>query len=153
MKKLFLIMVFVLVNKAFAEPIVLALEEPVNNINDFYLFAEKAPEVVPNTVPIEALFPLKSKMQVKKNSQVKLPLNVKGAFFVIGSDDICKRWLVDNSSTLEKLQAIGYLVQADSEHDYEFMSKLYPQGHIFLVNGDALVEKFNLDGYPCFGCK
>ena len=68
--------------------------------------------------------------------------------FLIGADDISQRWLQQNRLSLQRLGAIGLLVQADTAADIQHLQTL-AQGLLLIpASATTLVPVFGLSHYP-----
>lgn len=96
-----------------------------------------------NTFPIET--PL---MSPGKFSSRKVHIPLPHPIFIIGSDSNTKDWLKQHIEQLKQLQAVGFLVQAQNQHDLEAMKLIVDGLTLVPLSGNAIAERFNLPHYP-----
>lgn len=137
------ILSILLSTSSWAEPSVLGTFGHVSPIANFYDHIDSS-DNVKNTSPQE-LFPLKTKL---KNTKPKIVINLNAVtpIFIVGTDAESRAWLQQHKIKLERLNAIGYVVAANSEAEYLELIKCYPE--LFLANGDGFIE-LGVQGYPC----
>ena len=69
-------------------------------------------------------------------------------FFIIGTDKNSEQWLVKYHSQLKKLQAQGFVVNINSEHELQALYALATDIVLMPINGTKLATRFNLTHYP-----
>lgn len=70
------------------------------------------------------------------------------AFFLIGSDDWSKRWLVQHRKTLKDMGAVGMLVEATTTEDLHAIARLADGLPITPASGSAIATAIGIDHYP-----
>ncbi|RUS67422.1 hypothetical protein CUZ56_01367 [Saezia sanguinis] len=68
--------------------------------------------------------------------------------FLIGDDNLSKRWLVDRYQSLAMLHAIGLVVQVESAQGLQTLRNLVPDLQLLPVNGNDLARRLNVQHYP-----
>jgi integrating conjugative element protein (TIGR03765 family) len=96
------------------------------------------------------LFPIQSTLLTPGDVTARtmnLPRLVQ-PIFLMGSDNLSQSWLKQNIDKLVALHAIGFLVQANSESDFEMMKELAGDLTLIPMNADAFAKQWNLQHYP-----
>jgi len=70
------------------------------------------------------------------------------AFFLIGSDDRSRRWLVQHRKTLKELGAVGMLVEATTTEDLHAIARLADGLPITPASGSAIARAIGIEHYP-----
>lgn len=67
--------------------------------------------------------------------------------FIVGNDDLSKKWLKEYSHRLNQIHAVGFIVNTQGNRETKSIASKY---HVALVpvNGDELSKRFNLKHYP-----
>lgn len=81
-----------------------------------------------------------------KEKKISNAINMQ-PFFVVGSDEYSVAWLKDNSESLRKIKAIGYLVNSKEADELQKIRKIY-RGVVMPSNMDEFLEHFNIKHYP-----
>lgn len=68
--------------------------------------------------------------------------------FIVGSDDLSKRWLQENRAQLKALQAVGMLVQAETERDLNDIKAIADGLWISPASGESIAASLDLHRYP-----
>lgn len=92
----------------------------------------RTPEMSPGTVEARA---------------VNLPM-IPAPFFIIGSDQRSKQWLVRYREKLVQLGAVGMLVQAETEQDLKDIADIALDLRVAPVNGAGVAKNLGLKHYP-----
>lgn len=69
-------------------------------------------------------------------------------FFMIGDDDLSISWLKERVVALEKLQAVGLVVNVKTNSNLNQLKKLAPNLMILPVSGDDIADRLALSHYP-----
>lgn len=96
------------------------------------LFPVKTPELTPGPITPSAL---------------NLP-HLPQPVFLVGSDPLSRDWLFRYRDRLRELNAVGLLVEAGSEADYEAMIQLAAGLRLVPVSGSELAATLKLSHYP-----
>jgi len=92
--------------------------------------------------------PAKSKATFGKVDAKKIDTSVfHNVVFVIGADQISKKWLAQHQKQLQDMQAIGFITNVD---DFETIIQLQEQSQLPLlpVNVDPLMQLIGVKHYP-----
>ena len=78
------------------------------------------------------------------------PMSVPGLmpFFLVGDDDVSRRWLRERGDVLRKLGAFGLVVNVESLDALQALRKLVPGLTLSPVSGDDLAQRLSLTHYP-----
>lgn len=109
---------------------------------------KKPPKVLPHK-PIQ--FPVTSSLSlgvVEKNRIEDPRINITAPFFILGGDDISKKWLMDNKEYLQEINAFGIATNIASMAVMNEVSSIASPLQISAVSIDELVEMFSLTNYP-----
>ena len=69
-------------------------------------------------------------------------------FFLIGSDDMSKQWLLENRGRLKEDGAVGMLVQAETKEDLHSIAELADGLSIMPASGTDIAEALKISHYP-----
>ena len=69
-------------------------------------------------------------------------------FFLIGSDEMSKQWLLDNRDRLKEVGAVGMLVQADTLEDLRSIAEISDGLSIMPASATDLAEALKISHYP-----
>lgn len=69
-------------------------------------------------------------------------------FFLIGSDEMSKQWLLDNRDRLKEVGAVGMLVQADTLEDLLSIAALSAGLSIMPASSTDLADALKISHYP-----
>jgi len=69
-------------------------------------------------------------------------------FFLIGDDELSKRWLIQRKDTLLQLNAVGFVVNIESKPALEQLRTLTPNLTLVPVSGDDIAQRLQLEHYP-----
>ncbi|CAK7033118.1 integrating conjugative element protein [Saezia sanguinis] len=69
-------------------------------------------------------------------------------FFIIGDDDLSRRWLEARYPVLQKLGAFGLVVNVSTMDALQSLRQLVPGLTLSAVPGDDLAHRLQLDHYP-----
>ncbi|CZP77439.1 integrating conjugative element protein%2C PFL_4695 family [Legionella pneumophila] len=92
--------------------------------------------------------PAKSKAKFGKVDAKKIDTNAfHNVVFVIGADQLSKKWLTQHQRQLQDMQAIGFITNVD---DFETIIQLQEQSQLPLlpVNVDPLMQLIDVKHYP-----
>lgn len=104
----------------------------------------------PRELPLPVLFPVTTPSMspgTVESVQRRLPYLVQ-PFFLIGSDDYSKRWLLDRKTSLIKLKAIGYVINVNSLADLQALSTLAGGLRLAPISGEFFATQLKLKHYP-----
>lgn len=100
-------------------------------------------------VSIESVLPVRSELlapgQVVSRS-IQAP-NLP-PFFMIGDDDLSRRWLIARKDTLQSISAMGLVVNVKSIQRFNELQALVPDLKLSPVSGDDIVTRLGLAHYP-----
>ncbi|WP_203249817.1 PFL_4695 family integrating conjugative element protein [Cysteiniphilum marinum] len=68
-------------------------------------------------------------------------------FFVVGCDEISRKWLLFYQAQLSELSAVGYVVNCDSQGDFQTLKSAINLP-LMVIKGDLFVQKFSVSHYP-----
>lgn len=68
--------------------------------------------------------------------------------FLIGDDARSRVWLREHLSKLRALQAVGFVVQVESEDALQSLRRLAPDLKLVPASGDDLAQRLGLHHYP-----
>ena len=68
--------------------------------------------------------------------------------FILGSDPMSRAWIMNRREQLVELNAVGMLVQAETEQDLRDMKALTEGLWVFPASGDDVGKELNLTHYP-----
>lgn len=68
--------------------------------------------------------------------------------FIFGADPLSKEWLKSRRQELIELNAVGMLVQAETEQDLRDMNALTEGLWVFPASGDDIAKELDLYHYP-----
>ena len=115
--------------------------------------AEKEPTVVESTplgaADLETLLPIRSPGLTPGKLRTRVH-NVPFArpFFLIGSDQFSKRWLVKHRKALKQMGAVGMLIEASSVDDLRDIARLAEGLPITPAPGSDIAEAIGITHYP-----
>lgn len=69
-------------------------------------------------------------------------------FFMVGDDDLSIEWLKQRATALQKLQAVGLVVNVKDDKSFKNLKQLVPSLTVLPVSGDDVAERLNLSHYP-----
>jgi len=69
-------------------------------------------------------------------------------FFLIGSDELSKQWLLENRDRLKEVGAVGMLVQADTLEDLRSIAEISGGLSIMPASATDLAEALKISHYP-----
>lgn len=69
-------------------------------------------------------------------------------FFLVGADELSRRWLKERGEVLRELGAFGLVVEVASMDELEELRQLAPGLVLSPVPGDDLAERLQLSSYP-----
>lgn len=94
--------------------------------------------------PIETPLMTPDKIEPKKIDLPTLPQPL----FLIGSDELSKQWLISHMEQLKKIRAVGFLVQAKNQADFESIKTLAAGLVIIPLCGNILSQQWSIYHYP-----
>lgn len=68
--------------------------------------------------------------------------------FLIGEDDLSKRWLRYRYEALQEIHAIGLVVNVETVQGLAELRALVPGLRLYPVSGDDIAERLNIHHYP-----
>lgn len=68
--------------------------------------------------------------------------------FIVGDDDLSRRWLLERKESLQQMGAIGLVVQVDCLERLQALQNLVPDLRLSPVSGDDMAQRLNLAHYP-----
>ena len=100
-------------------------------------------------VSIESMLPVRSELltpgQVVSRS-IQAPNLLP--FFMIGDDDLSRRWLIARKDTLQSIGAMGLVVNVKSLQRFNELQALVPDLKLSPVSGDDIATRLGLANYP-----
>ena len=69
-------------------------------------------------------------------------------FFLIGSDEMSKQWLIENRERLKEIGAVGMLVQADTIADLRSIAEISAGLSIMPASATDIADALKLSHYP-----
>ena len=69
-------------------------------------------------------------------------------FFLIGSDEMSKQWLIENRKRLKEIGAVGMLVQADTIADLHSIAEISAGLSIMPASASDISDALNVSHYP-----
>lgn len=69
-------------------------------------------------------------------------------FFMVGDDELSINWLKQRAPYLEKLQAVGLVVNVKDADSFNTLKSLVPSLTVLPVSGDDIATRLNLAHYP-----
>ncbi|WJV54848.1 integrating conjugative element protein [Prodigiosinella aquatilis] len=108
-----------------------------------------APPSVPAQVSAASMLPVHTpELTPGTVTARKLTLPGMPPIFIIGDDDLSRRWLAQRGADLKRLNAAGFVVNvADQAHLKELQS-LLPDNNMVPVSGSDLARRLQLTHYP-----
>lgn len=79
---------------------------------------------------------------------VAMPKLATAPFFLVGSDAFSLEWLVRQSARLAAMGAVGFLVEADSEADWQAVKRMAPGVPMTPLEVGELATSLGLEHYP-----
>lgn len=94
-------------------------------------------------------FPVKSKSLSPGQVQGRV-INAPGLqpFFLIGDDDASRLWLLQHADALRQKQAMGLVVNVESDARMKVIQSWIPDVQIGPASGDDLAQRLGLRHYP-----
>lgn len=77
-----------------------------------------------------------------------LNLNGMSPLFLLGDDDFSRRWLTEKKEQLIELNAVGYVVNIDTETAWDELNELAQGLTLLPVSGSDLALRLGLTHYP-----
>ena len=112
--------------------------------------APSYPEKPPlGAADVESLLPIRSPgLTPGKITPRKHSVPFAHSFFLIGSDTISKRWLIQNREALQRMGAVGLLVDASSIEDLNAIANLADGLPITPASGSDIGKALGIRHYP-----
>lgn len=112
-------------------------------------FAEHKNSVQAQRVTDAAMLPVRSK-RMNPGLVTHRTIHAPGlrAVFLMGDDDLSKRWLVERLSELKELDAVGLVVNVENIQALEELRRLAPGLMLSPVSGDDISIRLDLLYYP-----
>lgn len=82
------------------------------------------------------------KEQIRSTPYLSQPL------FLIGSDRLSYTWAKTHATKLHSIKAIGFLVEAESERDYQRMKAVLNNIPLITSSADTFLDVWHLQHYP-----
>lgn len=120
------------------------------NIQDNSRSLKKIPAVKIHPITAMDTLPIVSNKLSPGKVETKV-INANGLirpFFMIGDDDLSVTWLKQRAPALEKLQAVGLVVNVKSSSNFNNLQKLVPSLMILPTSGDDIADRLGLSHYP-----
>ena len=122
---------------------------PVSFFLGDILHSNNQPKMLSANHPISADFPVSTSLLSPGTVQAKSinePLLTR-AVFIVGDDDLSKKWLKKYANKLIQLHALGLIVNTTGSHETK---EIEDKCHIRLlpVTGAEISKRFNLKHYP-----
>lgn len=78
------------------------------------------------------------------------PIKAQGlsSFFIIGSDELSKQWLIERKAELIKMGAKGLVVNVQTSDELATLQVLAPELLLQPTYGDDIAERLNFEHYP-----
>jgi integrating conjugative element protein (TIGR03765 family) len=138
-----------------AQPVVIFDQGPTRPVADYLeplpvlaMPAPKAPAKL--AVPAHA-YPLRTlglSPGAVESRTVRLPQLAAAPFFLVGSDAFSRQWLASQAGRLAAMGAVGFLVEASSEADWQAARQLAPGVPITVLDAAELAKSLGLSHYP-----
>lgn len=111
--------------------------------------APKHPNAVPAQITEDQLLPVISHKWSVGRVQSK-PLNLPGALpmFLIGADDISRKWIHQNRDRLVKMHAIGLVINVNTVDEMNELRQIIPELTLMPSPADTLAERLGIYHYP-----
>lgn len=107
-------------------------QPPVSETANFSVLPVRTPSMQPGRIePLKNTFPY-----------LQLPL------FIVGSDDLSKRWLQENRAQLKAIHAVGMLVQVETEQELNDIKAIADGLWISPASGESIAVSLDLHHYP-----
>ncbi|WP_099074361.1 integrating conjugative element protein [Proteus alimentorum] len=102
-----------------------------------------------STPSLVSLLPV-STPELTPGYQPSRTLNLSGMppLFLIGDDDFSRRWLTEKKEQLIELNAVGYVVNVDTETAWDTLNELAQGLTLLPVSGSDLALRLGLTHYP-----
>ena len=68
--------------------------------------------------------------------------------FLIGDDDLSKRWLYARKDALQQMKAIGLVINVESVQALQALQAIVPNVQLSPVSGDDIAQRLGLQHYP-----
>lgn len=120
-------------------------DNPIKNIGQLgpaqisNLLPIRSPELTPGVVSIEA---------ASQKALNRLAIGNARPFFLVGSDGLSQRWLRTRKTELLRLEALGMLIQAETEADVRRIAELGQGLPITLGSATDIAKVLGIDHYP-----
>jgi integrating conjugative element protein (TIGR03765 family) len=103
----------------------------------------------PEPAPIESMFPLRPKLQLRAHNSVRIDFKfpVARPLCLLGNDAYSRQWLKYNAKELLRAGALCYLIEAPNAGVLAPLRALAPGVPITTIN-DAVFVQAGLRGYP-----
>lgn len=138
-----------------AQPVVIVDHGPTRPVSDYLeplpVMAAPAPKA-PSRLAVPApVFPMRtaglSPGPVESRS-VQLPQLAAAPFFLVGNDAFSRQWLARQAGRLAAMGAVGFLVEAGSDSDWQAIRQLAPGVPITVLDASNLAKSLELSHYP-----
>lgn len=104
---------------------------------------------IPTVASFDILPIVTPNMKPGKISAQKINLvNLDKPIFIVGSDSLSVNWLADHAEKLKQINAIGLLVQADTQLDVARVKKSANGAIILPMSGEVIGEQLGIRSYP-----
>lgn len=121
------------------------LQQLQNTPNNTVKDATKEPsQAMFNIFPIETPLMSPGKVEARQIDLSQLPQPL----FIVGSDELSKGWLRQHIAQLKQIKAIGFLVQAQNENDFETIKSIADGLAIIPLSGNQLAAQWHINNYP-----
>lgn len=109
--------------------------------------SEESP--VLKSVTEDAMLPVRS-VRLSPGPVVSRAIQAAGLtpLFIVGDDVLSRQWLVSRASALEQMNAVGLVVNVQSQQRLNALRALVPGLMLTPVNGDDMAQRLGLEHYP-----
>lgn len=106
-------------------------------------------EAPPVPVTEEAMLPVRS-TRLSPGPVASRAVQAPGLtpLFIVGDDELSRQWLVRRASALQQMNAVGLVVNVQSQQGLNALRDLVPELILSPVGGDAMGERLGLKHYP-----
>lgn len=108
------------------------------------MLSNLTPKVFSPSLPVN---PAPLKLGRVKRQLVRYPQLVQ-PIFLIGRDKKSLHWLEKNKLRLQQIQAIGFLIEANTPEEWQSIQTSVPQIPIIPANGRIFTKRFQIETYP-----
>ncbi len=118
--------------------------QPVHSDN-----APHHPNAIPSQITEAQMLPVISrKWTVGRVNTQKINLPGATPIFLIGADDVSMQWLEENADKLQKIGAVGLVINVNTMEELQKLKNLTPQLQLLPTPADTLAERLGISSYP-----